>query len=172
MMSAGHIIQKGNGRVMANQIGCFVPCAAMCRIVVSRLWFLFGRREQMNAREYMEASLKTENADLTSIRERLRNREIMRLLHAAMGLCSEAGEMIDGVKAHIIYGKELDRTNVIEELGDLLWYISLACSAIDVSLETVMEVNIAKLKRRYPNKYSDKDAVMRDLKAEREVLEE
>src|ERR1035438_3961414 len=62
----------------------------------------------------------------------------LRLLHAAMGISGESGELMDAVKKHIMYNKPLDVENVKEELGDLLWYMSLALDQIGSSFEDVM----------------------------------
>lgn len=83
------------------------------------------------------------------------------LVHAALGVTSEAGELATAVKAHVIYGKELDRSNAMEELGDLMWFVSLMAETLEVSLEDIAQLNIAKLQLRYPNKYSDMDALAR-----------
>lgn len=94
-----------------------------------------------------------------------------RLLHAVMGLVTETGELMDALKRKLIYGKGIDRVNVMEECGDLLWYIALALDACDYTIEEAMERNITKLKKRYPDGYSDTNALNRDLEAERAALE-
>ena len=94
-----------------------------------------------------------------------------KLLHAVLGIMSEAGELADQLKRHIIYGQPLDRVNVIEELGDIEWYQALGARAVDSSLEECRRVNIAKLRKRYPEKFTAEQAVDRDTAAEREVLE-
>jgi NTP pyrophosphatase (non-canonical NTP hydrolase) len=77
------------------------------------------------------------------------------LIHYALGLCTESGEFSTALKKHLFYGKELDETNLKEELGDLLWYIARACEALDTTLEEVMESNISKLRIRYPEEHKD-----------------
>lgn len=86
------------------------------------------------------------------------------LLHAALGLTSEAGEFADAVKKNVVYGKPLDKENLIEELGDLLWFTSLACDVLNVDMAFVMEENIKKLQKRYPEKYTDFHAISRQDK--------
>ena len=81
--------------------------------------------------------------------------------HAALGLCGEAGEFSDCVKKYLVYNKPFDKENAVEELGDLLWFIALACEAIDVPMVDVALKNIEKLKARYPEKYSDEHAAER-----------
>lgn len=94
-----------------------------------------------------------------------------RLLHGSIGLCTEVGELQDALKKHLIYGKPLDLVNVGEELGDILWYLALVADAAGTTLEAAMERNIAKLKARYPDGFSQHAALNRDLETERSVLE-
>ena len=77
------------------------------------------------------------------------------LMHAALGLAGEAGEFADAIKKHLIYGRELDRENAIEELGDVLWFVALGCATLGVSMVEVAQGNIDKLRKRYPEKYED-----------------
>ncbi len=83
------------------------------------------------------------------------------LMHAAFGLAGEAGEFCDAIKKSLVYDRELDRENCIEELGDILWYVALACAALEVSMEDVASKNIEKLRKRYPEKYTDALAAAR-----------
>ncbi len=71
------------------------------------------------------------------------------LLHMAVGVCGEAGELIDAVKKRVIYRKELDRANVIEELGDLEFYLEGIRQALEITREETITANIAKLSKRY-----------------------
>jgi NTP pyrophosphatase (non-canonical NTP hydrolase) len=96
-----------------------------------------------------------------------------RLLFVLTGLSGEVGEFADALLKWIYYGQELDQTNLKEELGDLLWYITKACSHLDLTLEEVMQGNVDKLRVRYPKAYSDHCAAEenRNRDQEREVLE-
>ena len=80
------------------------------------------------------------------------------LLHAAIGIAGEAGELLDAVRKHVFDWQPLDRENVIEELGDLNFYFEAACQAIGVSREDIEELNMAKLFERYKDGYSDQQA--------------
>lgn len=80
------------------------------------------------------------------------------LWHLATGVSGEAGELLDAIKKHVIYKKPLDRDNVIEELGDLFFYIEGLCQALNVSREEVLQKNIDKLSIRYKDGYTDKAA--------------
>lgn len=85
----------------------------------------------------------------------------MDLLHASLGVASDAGELVDAIKKHLIYGKELDVDNVIEEIGDVMWFLALMAHAVSIDLGAVAKANIAKLAKRYPDKYSDQAAIAR-----------
>lgn len=84
------------------------------------------------------------------------------LLHALMGLTSEVGELADPIKKAMMYGKPLDVENIKEEAGDLLWYIAgPLCAALGCTLEELAAANADKLKKRYPEKYTDQAAIAR-----------
>jgi NTP pyrophosphatase (non-canonical NTP hydrolase) len=86
------------------------------------------------------------------------------LRHAALGLASETGEFTTTVKRVAIYDVELTpalRENIVEELGDVLWYVCLAANAVGASLHQVAAGNIAKLAKRYPERYSNEAAELR-----------
>jgi len=87
--------------------------------------------------------------------------EMYDLLHATLGISGEAGELLDAVKKSFIYNKELDFVNAKEELGDILWYVALACRTLGVSFDEIMQMNIDKLTKRYPEKYTDEAAAYR-----------
>lgn len=128
----------------------------------------------MKPNEYQQLALRTENTpdflDRSGDAPFVKGRE--RLLHGVIGVCTEAGKLQDGLKRELFYGKELDAVNVLEECcGDLLWYIALTLDSCAYSMEEAMEKNIAKLRKRYPEKYSDEQAIGRDHDAERKVLE-
>jgi NTP pyrophosphatase (non-canonical NTP hydrolase) len=78
---------------------------------------------------------------------------IQRLLTAAVGLSAEGGEFMEIVKKMVFQGKpwnDDNREHLIIELGDAMWYVMQACSALDISLEDVVAKNVEKLKKRYP----------------------
>jgi NTP pyrophosphatase (non-canonical NTP hydrolase) len=92
-------------------------------------------------------------------------------LHMVLGMVTESAEIADVYKKNIGYGKPLDVTNIKEELGDQLWYIVNMCTINGWLIEEIMDANIAKLKARYGEKFSEGAAIERDLEKEREVLE-
>lgn len=71
------------------------------------------------------------------------------LIHMVMGVSGEAGELLDAIKKHVMYNKPLDLENVIEELGDLEFYIEGIRQTLGVSREDTLNANMQKLGKRY-----------------------
>lgn len=94
-----------------------------------------------------------------------------RVLHAAIGLCTETGELLDPLKKHLFYGREVDEINLKEEIGDILWYLGILCDALGTTIAAEQARVIRKLTARYPERFTTTNAIERDLAAEREVLE-
>lgn len=84
-----------------------------------------------------------------------------RVIHAAIGAAGEAGEILDAAKKMWVYGKPLDTDNILEEGGDILFYITALLTECGHSLEDAMYHNIAKLEKRYPKGFSQADAIAR-----------
>ncbi len=93
-------------------------------------------------------------------------------LHMVLGMVTEVGELADVVKRKLAYGKAEDFTNVKEEIGDLMWYVVNFCNLHGFDLEEILGTNIAKLKARFPDKFTSEKALTRDLEAERKILED
>ena len=106
----------------------------------------------MTINEYQELAMRTVNPKL--------NKDEI-LINSVMGLCGESGEAIDIVKKWFAHGHELDREHLKKELGDIAWYLAEAATALDVTLESVLEANIEKLKKRYPEGFETKRSVER-----------
>ena len=125
----------------------------------------------MDTKKYKEMVLKTESKDFEAISSRLKDKRALRLLHGSCGIATEAGELLDAMKKHIFYGKEIDTVNIVEEIGDLMWYSAILLDELGVEFEEVMEKNINKLKARYGEKFSETCANTRNLDQERKILE-
>lgn len=95
----------------------------------------------MTINEYQKHTLRTAGTD---------NKHDL-LINGAMGLCGESGEVIDLLKKHVYQGHELDREHIAKELGDIAWYLSVTAYALDYDLETVLQMNVDKLRKRYPH---------------------
>lgn len=128
----------------------------------------------MNPNKYMEESVKLDRPDFNyqPIVDRLNEQQsgdynLIRLIHASMGMSGETGEIMDTIKKTMMYGKELNLTNLKEECGDVLWYMSVMLHELGSSFEEVMEMNNAKLRKRYPQGFTEKDAIARADKNEK-----
>lgn len=107
----------------------------------------------MTINEYQKYALTTMNKENTGVKM---------LTNGVMGLCGEAGECCDIVKKHLFQGHELNREKLIDELGDVAWYIAITAEALGVPLEDVLQGNVDKLKRRYPEGFSVDKSVNRE----------
>ena len=125
----------------------------------------------MNSRKYIKNAMRTESTDFVDVGERVSRKGTLRLLHAGMGMATEAGEFLDALKKHIYYGRELDVVNLKEEMGDLFWYMAIACDQLGIDFESLTDANIAKLKTRYGEKFTSEGAEERNLRGERDTLE-
>jgi len=79
--------------------------------------------------------------------------DVPRLLTAALGMSAECGELVEIIKKILLQGKSYNEDNVIhmkKEAGDVLWYMSQLCIALDTTFEELMEINYQKLSARYP----------------------
>ena len=127
---------------------------------------------RLDPKERIKLALRTEAPLSEELLERLRNPKLIRILHAAQGLATEAGEIMDAVKKHIFYGKPLDEVNLKEEMGDVDWYQSILCDALGTTMKEIEEANIKKLATRYGDKFSEDRAILRDLDRENVVLQQ
>ena len=130
----------------------------------------------MTINEYQKLALRTEApkdlykppesilrafANLGAITNPEEDLSVIRLLEGLMGLSGESGEVTDILKKVLFQGHKLNRNHIALELGDICWYIALASDAIGYDLETIMQMNIDKLKARYPNGFEVKRSVNR-----------
>ena len=123
------------------------------------------------SKKYIEFALKTESRDMTPVKERIGTDSSVRLLHAGLGLGTEVAEIQDALKKHYFYGKPLDKVNLAEEMGDVFWYLAILADELGVSFEETMDKNIAKLKKRYGEKFTNDKAINRNVAEERKILE-
>ena len=102
--------------------------------------------------EYQQAASRTINRSLTTEQ---------RMVDAAAGLAEEAGEVLGLVRKHVFMHHELDRARLVTELGDALWCLTGIAAVVGVSLDEVATANLEKLRRRYPDGYSDSASARR-----------
>lgn len=96
----------------------------------------------MEGKEYQELAMRTRPKNLG---------EDEMLINAALGLAGESGEFADILKKWRFQGHNISFSHLAKELGDILWYVAMGCEGLGISMDDVMELNIAKLKNRYPN---------------------
>lgn len=106
----------------------------------------------MDVNEYQKLAMTTLNPALNK-------RDV--LINSVMGLCGESGEAIDIVKKWMAQEHELDRERLAKELGDIAWYLAEAATALDLSLEDILQANIEKLKKRYPEGFDETRSIDR-----------
>ncbi len=106
----------------------------------------------MTINEYQQLALRTLNPELDK-------KDV--LINGVMGLCGESGEAIDIVKKWLAQGHELDREKLAKELGDIAWYLAETAYALDLPLEKILQGNLDKLKKRYPEGFSAEKSVNR-----------
>lgn len=94
------------------------------------------------------------------------------ITHMLFGMLTELGELTDVFKRNLAYGKDYDIVNIKEELGDIMWYWVNLCTILGFDPEEVLQVNINKLATRFADKFTQAEALNRDLVRERKVLEE
>lgn len=107
----------------------------------------------MTGNEYQQLALRTSNQSLTPLGH---------MIEGTMGLCGEAGEAIEIVKKHYAHGHELDKHHLASELGDVMWYVAETASAIGYDLDTIFQMNIDKLRSRYPDGFDSDRSINRD----------
>jgi NTP pyrophosphatase (non-canonical NTP hydrolase) len=100
----------------------------------------------MDSQQYREAIDRTMNHDLT---------EKEKLSMLALGIAGEAGEIVDTIKKIVYHGHELDKEELIKELGDLEWYITHLKKHYDISDDIVRITNVMKLNKRYKDGFSE-----------------
>lgn len=139
------------------------------------------RRTKMTGNEYQKLAMRTNDGQCT---QRLRNKadsiELYReyldydlpevgigtemdvdlggIINGLFGLSGEVGELTDMVKKWIFHEKELDEDHAKKELGDVMWYIAMTCESFGWSLDEIMQMNIDKLKKRYPDGFDTERA--------------
>ena len=106
----------------------------------------------MTINEYQQLAMRTLNPEL--------NKKDV-LINGVMGLCGESGEAIDIVKKWLAQGHELDKEHLAKELGDIAWYLAETAYALDIPLESILQGNIDKLRKRFPEGFDTQRSVER-----------
>ena len=80
------------------------------------------------------------------------------IVNASLGLSGETGELNDMIKKAIFHGHELEEEKLKKELGDIMWYVAMMCESFGFGMDEIMQMNIDKLKARYPEGFSEYDS--------------
>ena len=104
----------------------------------------------MTINEYQKLAMRTANP------------ECKNLSNAGLGIAGESGEVADVIKKHLHHGHPLDKQRLAKEIGDVCWYVALCCELIETDLETVLQLNVDKLKARYPEGFSTERSLHRE----------
>ena len=107
----------------------------------------------MTVNEYQKLAMATLNPALSK-------QEV--LMDSALGLCGESGEVADLLKKHLMQGHPFNREEFTKELGDVAWYLAEAATALDMDLETILQLNLEKLKKRYPKGFDVEKSIHRE----------
>ena len=110
-------------------------------------------KEEMTLNEYQWLAQRTRNKNLTQEQKQT---------NGLFGIAGEAGEVMDLYKKHYFQGHNLDSQQVVEELGDLMWYIAELSSGLGVTMEEIAKHNIDKLQRRYPEGFMIEKSINRE----------
>lgn len=111
----------------------------------------------MTGNEYQKLAMRTNDGNATERLER-RMKEVMAVpymdyggvLNGCLGLAGETGELLDMFKKWIFHHKPLDEDHAKKELGDVMWYVAMICNSMGWELDEILQMNVAKLKARYP----------------------
>lgn len=131
----------------------------------------------MTGKEYVELAMRTNDKNATKRLRKMMDQEmasrfvginkpnllsetenIGEIVNGCFGLAGESGETLDLIKKWIFHEKTLDKEHLKEELGDVMWYIAMICHGFDFDLDEILELNIKKLKTRYPEGFEPQKA--------------
>jgi hypothetical protein len=184
----GKVLEKDQTVMLATDIVQFVKAASNLDFL--KKWIVYGKEPESDldevrqqATEYFDTSFEVlvkETSDekiaaeVLKRQERLRNlsQHQVELLHHAIGMATESLEILQPIVDSIVTGEELDAINVGEELGDSNWYQAGLCRLLNLDPEKYNAAVIEKLKIRYPEKFNEESANVRDLDSERAKLEQ
>lgn len=123
----------------------------------------------MKINEYQELAMRTNDGKCL---ERLYRKaydnvigthkeNIGEIVNACLGLSGEVGEVNDIVKKYIFHGHDIEINDLVKEISDCMWYIALMCQGLGIDMGEVARINIEKLKKRYPNGFSEQASINR-----------
>lgn len=115
----------------------------------------------MTINEYQKAALRTEQGSPSIWSNIYSEKNYSRLINGLMGLNGEAGECIDILKKTMFQGHSFDRERIAKELGNVAWYLAVSADALGYGLEDILQMNVEKLRKRYPEGFSSEQSIHR-----------
>lgn len=117
----------------------------------------------MTGNEYQKLAMRTNDGESTyrlnlSMAEHDFDYDMGGVIMASLGLSGEVGELNDMIKKWIFHKSDMDITHAKKELGDIMWYVACMAKSFGWSLEEIMQLNIDKLKERYPDGFDTEKA--------------
>ncbi len=109
-------------------------------------------KKEMTATEYQDGVEKTRNK-FCSEEDEMKN--------YCLGMSSEVGELIGAIKHHLFHNWELDKPNIVEEMGDIIWYITALARTLNIDLNEILDYNLIKLRERYPDGFDPQKSIDR-----------
>lgn len=132
-----------------------------CNEVLGTLNDIFGDVEEMLGSFALKRFVDADDYQKEALRTAAEGDDHELLINGLMGLCGESGECIDILKKHEFQGHELDREKLKEELGDVAWYLAIAAEGLGYKLSDILDSNIEKLKKRYPDGFDAEKSINR-----------
>ena len=117
----------------------------------------------MTGNEYQKLAMRTNDGESTyrlclSMAEHDFDYDMGGVIMASLGLSGEVGELNDMIEKWIFHKSDMDITHAKKELGDIMWYVACMAKSFGWSLEEIMQLNIDKLKERYPDGFDTEKA--------------
>jgi NTP pyrophosphatase (non-canonical NTP hydrolase) len=92
------------------------------------------------------------------VREDTEGLDLGGVLNGCLGLAGESGEVLDMVKKCVFHEKKMDKYHLKKELGDVMWYVAMLCESFGFDLDEILQMNVDKLKARYPEGFDPEKA--------------
>ena len=108
----------------------------------------------MELSDYQKKAMRTANKGLSDNDQ---------LMNGVIGIGGEAGELLNKIKKHKYQGHDFSVVEIVEELGDIMWYVALVADSIGWNIDTIAQNNIAKLEKRYPEKFTENHSINRSV---------
>jgi NTP pyrophosphatase (non-canonical NTP hydrolase) len=104
--------------------------------------------------------------------DRCGDKGLSSLLKYSIGLSIESSEFLDELHKTVYFNKDVDKINMMSELGDILYYFMSISNVFGVGIDDIIKANICKLKSRYPDGHRDGKDALKDKNKERQIIKE